>query len=167
MLAQVLIWAGAAAVLTTWRGDFAAAASLVAEAEAIAAATGGTPPIAGVVLAGFRGAEDEAVPLIEAMITAARAAGQGVGVQFAQWASAILHNGLGRYDKARADAHAAEQAPEMQVSMWALPELIEAASRTGQAQLAAERARPAGRGHQHRPDRLGAGHLRAVPRAGQ
>jgi DNA-binding CsgD family transcriptional regulator len=82
--------------------------------------------------------EDEAVPLIEALITAARAAGQGVGVQFAQWASAILHNGLGRYDKAQADAHAAEQAPEMQVSMWALPELIEAASRTGQDRLAAD-----------------------------
>jgi DNA-binding CsgD family transcriptional regulator len=137
MLAQLLIWVGASVMQATWRGEFAAAASLVAEAEAIAAATGGTPPIAGVMLAGFRGEEAKAVPLIEGLITASRAAGQGVGVQFAQWASAVLHNGLGRYDKARADAHAAEQAPEMQASMWALPELIEAASRTGEASLAA------------------------------
>jgi DNA-binding CsgD family transcriptional regulator len=72
------------------------------------------------------------------MLTAARAAGQGVGIQFAQWVSAILHNGLGRYDHALADAYAAEQAPEMQVSMWALPELIEAATRAGQRQLAAD-----------------------------
>ena len=138
LLAQLLTWADAMALLTTWRGDFAAAASLVAEAEAIAAATGTRAPIVAVLLAGFRGAEAEAAPLIEAMITAARAAGQGVGVQFAQWVSAILGNGLGRYDQALADAHAAEQAPEMQVSMWALPELIEAASRTGQTRLAAD-----------------------------
>ena len=138
LLAQLLTWADASALLTTWRGDFAAAASLVAEAEAIAAATGTRAPIVAVLLAGFRGAEAEAAPLIEAMITAARAAGQGVGVQFAQWVSAILCNGLGRYDQALADAHAAEQAPEMQVAMWALPELIEAASRTGQTRLAAD-----------------------------
>jgi DNA-binding CsgD family transcriptional regulator len=138
MLTQVLTWADASALLATWRGDFAVGASLVAEAEAIAASTGTRAAIVGVLLAGFRGADAEAVPLIEATIAAARAAGQGVGVQFAQWVSAILHNGLGRYDKAQADAHAAEQAPEMQVSMWALPELIEAASRTGAADLAAE-----------------------------
>ena len=35
-------------------------------------------------------------------------------------------------------AQAAEQAPELQVSMWALPELIEAATRTGQTRLAAD-----------------------------
>jgi DNA-binding CsgD family transcriptional regulator len=138
MLAQLLTWADASALLTAWRGDFGAAAALVAEAETIAAATGGRAPFVGQLLAGFRGVEAEAVPMMEAMITGARAAGQGVGVQFSQWVSAILHNGLGRYDKALADARAAEQAPEMQVSMWALPEVIEAASRTGQADLAAD-----------------------------
>jgi hypothetical protein len=50
-----LIWADASALLTTWHGDFAAAASLIAEAEAIAAATGTRPPIVAVLLAGFRG----------------------------------------------------------------------------------------------------------------
>jgi DNA-binding CsgD family transcriptional regulator len=138
LLAQLMTWADASALLTTWRGDFAGAASLVAEAKAIAAATGTRAPIVAVLLAGFRGVEAEAAPLVEGMITAARAAGQGVGVQFAQWVSAILNNGLGRYDKAMADAHAAEQAPEMQVSMWALAELIEAACRTGQTRLAAD-----------------------------
>jgi ATP/maltotriose-dependent transcriptional regulator MalT len=53
--------------------------------------------------------------------------------------SAILANGLGRYETALAEAqHASEQAPELYVSMWALPELIEAASRTGQTQQAAD-----------------------------
>jgi DNA-binding CsgD family transcriptional regulator len=50
-----------------------------------------------------------------------------------------LYNGLGRYDRALAEARqASEQAPELYVSAWALPELIEAASRTGQAQMAAD-----------------------------
>jgi tetratricopeptide (TPR) repeat protein len=142
LLAQLVIWVYAMALLTTWRGDFAAAASLIAEAEAIAAATGTRfPPGAAVLLAGFRGAEPEAAPLIDAVITAARAAGQGVAVQWSQWAASILCNGLGRYEKALAEAQAAEQAAELYTSMWALPELIEAASRIGQARLAADALR--------------------------
>ncbi len=140
LLAQLVISVNHEAVRTVWRGDFAAAASLVAEAEAIAAATGTRhPPLGAVWLAGFRGAEAEAAPLIEAGITDARAAGQGVAVQWLQWAAAILNNGLGRYETALAQAQqAAEQAPELHVSMWALPELIEAASRTGQTRRAAD-----------------------------
>jgi len=92
-----------------------------------------------VLLSGFRGAEAEAAPLIEAMSTAARAAGQGAGIQWSQWVAAVLYNGLGRYETALAEAQqASKQTPELQVSMWALPELIEAASRTGQTQLAAD-----------------------------
>jgi tetratricopeptide (TPR) repeat protein len=92
-----------------------------------------------VLLAGFRGTEAEAAPLIEAVSTAARAAGQGLGVQYSHWAAAVLYNGLGRYETALPEAQqAAEQAPELYVSMWALPELIEAASRTGQTRLAAD-----------------------------
>jgi DNA-binding CsgD family transcriptional regulator len=91
-----------------------------------------------VLLAGYRGTETEAAPLIESVITGARAAGLGVAVQQAQWVSAILYNGLGRYETALAQAQqAAEETLELYVSGWALPELIEAASRTGQTQLAA------------------------------
>ena len=140
LLAQVVIYVNWMAIRTVCRGDFAAAAALVAEAEAIATATGTRfAPPAAVLLAGFRGAEAEAAPLIEAVITAARAAGQGLGVQFSHWAAAVLYNGLGRYETALAQAQqAAEQAPELHVCMWALPELIEAASRTGQTRRAAE-----------------------------
>jgi DNA-binding CsgD family transcriptional regulator len=49
-----------------------------------------------------------------------------------------LYNGLGRYEAALAEAQAAEQSAELHVSTWALPELFEAASRTGQTELAAE-----------------------------
>jgi hypothetical protein len=64
---------------------------------------------------------------------------QLAGVQFSQWVAAVLYNGLGRYETALAQAQqASEQTPEMFISMFALPELIEAASRTGQTRLAAD-----------------------------
>src|SRR5215469_5322906 len=138
LLAQLVIYVNSMAILMTWRGDFAAAASLIAEAEAIAAATDTHhAPIGAVVQAGFRGTEAEAAPLIETVSTAARAVGQGVTVQWSQWAAAILNNGLGRHENALANAQAAEQAAGY-TSLWALPELIEAASRTGQTKLAAD-----------------------------
>jgi DNA-binding CsgD family transcriptional regulator len=91
------------------------------------------------MLAGFQGVDTEAFQLIEAVNTDTRAAGQGLGAQRSQWAAAVLYNGLGRYAEARAEAQqAAEQAPQLNTSMWALPELIEAASRTGQTRLAAD-----------------------------
>jgi len=140
MLAQLVIYVNSMAILMTWRGDFAAAASLVAEAKAISAATGTRfAPFAALWLAGFRGAEAEAVPLIEAVIKDSKATGQGLAIQESQRFSAVVYNGLGRYEPAVAQAQqASEQVPELFTSMWVLPELIEAASRTGQAQLAAD-----------------------------
>jgi DNA-binding CsgD family transcriptional regulator len=140
LLAQLLIYVNSTAILLTWCGDFAAAASLIAEAEAIAAATGTRfAPFAALWLAGFRGAEAEAIPLIEAVIKDSRATGQGLAIQESQRFSAVLYNGLGRYESAVAQAQqASEQVPELFTSVWVLPELIEAASRTGQTQLAAD-----------------------------
>jgi DNA-binding CsgD family transcriptional regulator len=140
LLAQLVIYVNSTAILTAWRGDFAAAASLIAEAEAIASATGTRfAPFAALWLAGFRGAEAEATPLTEAVIKDSRATGQGLAIQEAQRFSAVLYNGLGRYESAVAQAQqASEQVPELFTSMWVLPELIEAASRTGQTQLAAD-----------------------------
>jgi DNA-binding CsgD family transcriptional regulator len=127
-------------LLSGWHGDFSAAASLIAEADAIVAATAsGFARYGAQSLAGLGGREAEARQLIEAEITAARAAGQGMGIQRSQWVSAVLYNGLGRYKMALAEARqAVEQAPELYVSAWALPELIEAASKTGQTRLAAD-----------------------------
>ena len=140
LLAQLVLFLAPMALHKIWRGEFDEASSLVAEADAIATATGtGFGSNGAVLLAGFRGEEAEAAPLIEAASAAARAAGQGSGVQVAHWVSAVLYNGLGRYETALAHARqAAEQAPELYVSMWALPELIEAASRAGQPGLAAD-----------------------------
>jgi DNA-binding CsgD family transcriptional regulator len=89
------------------------------------------------LIAALRGNQAELTPLIEAANAAAEAAGQGAGITTACWVTAILDNGLGRYADALA---AAQQASEgaLNVSMWALPELVEAAMRVGNTQLAAD-----------------------------
>ena len=113
-------------------GDFGRAALLIAEADAVRDATGTrVGPYGALVLAGLRGRESEATDLIAATIRDATAGGQGTAVQYANWANAVLMNGLGRYDEALAAAiEASDDTPELFVSMWSLSELIEAAART-------------------------------------
>ena len=77
--------------------------------------------------------------MIESTIRDAGTGGQGLSVQWAEWVSAILFNGLGRYDRALASAQrAAEETPELQFSPWALTELTEAAVRTARPDVAAD-----------------------------
>jgi hypothetical protein len=60
-----------------WRGDFAAAASLVAEADAVCEAAGARiAPYAALRLAAFRGREADATPLIQATLEQAAAASE-------------------------------------------------------------------------------------------
>jgi DNA-binding CsgD family transcriptional regulator len=140
LLVHLPIYLNSLGISATWRGDFAAASGLVAEADAIAEATGTLfARYAAALLASFRGREDEASALIDAEVANASAAGQGVGIQFCQFVSAVLHNGLGDYGKALLEAQrASEETPELYVSAWALPELIEAATRTGNHRQAAK-----------------------------
>src|SRR5205085_4001000 len=111
---------------------------LIAEADTVREATGTrVAPYGALVLAAYRGREAEATPLIEATIREAAAGGQGTAVQYANWAHAVVLNGHGHYAEALEAASAAsEDTPELFVSAWALPELIEAATRTGNADLA-------------------------------
>ena len=112
-------------------GDFPAAIALIAEADVVAEATGVRyPPFAALWLACLSGNEAEAAPLIEATVADGVAGGQGHAVSFAHYLSAVLYNGLGRYADALTAAELACQDP-LYVTMWALPELIEAAVRSG------------------------------------
>jgi DNA-binding CsgD family transcriptional regulator len=137
-LDQLPIDLGALGTNAAWSGDFVEAALLIADADSVCAATGSrTAPYAAMMLASLRGDEAEAAPLIEATIGEAGADGQGIAVTFAHWVSATLYNGLGRYEEALAAAElASEDTPGLYVSMWALPELIEAAARSGNAKVA-------------------------------
>ena len=134
-LPLVLVGLGAT---TTWAGDLTASAALVAESDTVCEATGAhAPPFAALMLACLRGREAEAVSLVEATIAGATAGGQGLTVGYANWVAAILYNSLGQYEQALAAATQSSQDAAMYVSLWALPELIEAAVRSGNAGLAA------------------------------
>jgi DNA-binding CsgD family transcriptional regulator len=112
---------------------------LIAEAGAVCEATGSRfAPVAATMLAAFRGREAEAVPLIQSIIEQAAAGGQGVSVTVAHWVAAVLYNGLGRYEEALAAARQASEHKHVYISVWALPELIEAAARTGNPRIAGD-----------------------------
>jgi DNA-binding CsgD family transcriptional regulator len=120
-------------------GDLAAAISLIAEADTICEATGArVAPYAATMLASFRGREAEAAPLIQSAIEQAEAGGQGAAATWGYRVTAILCNGLGRHEEALAAARQASGHAHVYVSMSALPELIEAATRTGSTRTASD-----------------------------
>jgi DNA-binding CsgD family transcriptional regulator len=124
-------------VAITWTGDFAAADAIVGEGDLAAAATG-TPlaPNAKLMLSALRGREAEAVPLITTTMEQAGAARQLMGVTCANWAAAILYNGLARHEQAMQAAQVCTRIGELWVSVWVLPELVEAAAAIGNNEVA-------------------------------
>jgi DNA-binding CsgD family transcriptional regulator len=134
-LAELPIHLSGLGMARSWRGDFAGAAALAAEADSVAAATGSwCPPNALLNLLALQGREAEASAAIEQAATG----GPGVAV-YAHWAAAILYNGLARYEEAAQSArHATSNTFEYFVSARGLPELVEAAARAGDARLAHE-----------------------------
>jgi DNA-binding CsgD family transcriptional regulator len=120
-------------------GDLASAASLVEESQSVTDATGSTLAHYGEIsLAAVRGHEEQAEPLIRSCLTDVVPRREGVGLNMAHWAQAVLCNGLGRYGDAVAAARQAAADPsELGPPKWALAELVEAGVRSGQHRVAA------------------------------
>jgi DNA-binding CsgD family transcriptional regulator len=117
-------------------GDLATAALLLEEDRLIAEATGHPPTTYGeTMLVAWRGQEAPASELIAATEQEATAHGLGRLASFATYASAVLFNGLGRHDAARDAASRAFERDHMGFGPFIVPELAEAASRTGDAPL--------------------------------
>ncbi|NBH04429.1 helix-turn-helix transcriptional regulator, partial [Amycolatopsis sp. SID8362] len=131
------IYLASLGIATTWTGDFAGAAAIVAEAEAVATATGvPIAPHTKLLLTAMQGKETEAAELIAATVEWASQDGQLMGVTSANWAAAVLYNGLARYEQAIPAAQVSAGIAELWVSVWVLPELIEAAVRVGEDEIA-------------------------------
>ena len=89
-------------------------------------------------LAGLRGSEGEVARRSESVIRDASSRGEGIAVNAAHWARAVLGNGLGHFGEALAAARQATiNADEVWSSAYGAVELIEAAARTGAIETAA------------------------------
>ncbi|MFR0359409.1 AAA family ATPase [Streptomyces sediminimaris] len=120
------------ALTLTWRGEFAAAASAMAEADVVSEATGVEfAPLNAMHLAALRGHETELRSLVGATTAFGTARGQGNSVLWTHWVTALLFNGLARYEEALASAQRATRtAFDVILPGWALPELVEASVKT-------------------------------------
>jgi DNA-binding CsgD family transcriptional regulator len=106
-------------------GDFEQAEMLLEEADGVAAGASPFVQHASLALAAFRGSE------VNASVVAVPS--------YAHWAAAVACNGLGRYAEAASAAReATADMAHLLSSVWAWPELIEAAARIGDTELAHE-----------------------------
>jgi DNA-binding CsgD family transcriptional regulator len=127
-------------MVATQCGDLETAPSLAAEKDVVNEVTGiRLAATCDLLLAGYRGRPTEAVPLFSATIEDSMARGEGFAVQMANWAAVVLYIGLGRYAEALALAEpSTEETYQPLSTQLILPELIEAAVRTGREELARE-----------------------------
>jgi ATP/maltotriose-dependent transcriptional regulator MalT len=116
-------------------GNLSAAESMIEE-DRLLAEVCGIPPVAytSTLLAAYRGQGAEE---IETTAREAAQRGQGRVVTFADYANAVLHNGLGQHDVARDAARRVVGRDVIGYDALILPELAEAASRTGDEPLLA------------------------------
>jgi hypothetical protein len=86
----------------------------------------------------LRGDEAGTLALLEATKEDVTRRGEGAGITFAEWANALLNNGLGRYPDALAEARrATSYEADLGSMIWPMVELIEAAARSGVTETAA------------------------------
>ncbi|HET7516133.1 MAG TPA: AAA family ATPase [Actinomycetes bacterium] len=117
-------------------GELTTTARLIDEDRLIAEVTG-NPPVgyAAMALVAWQGREAQASELIEASSRAATERGLGRMVSYADYTSSVLYNGLGRHQAARDPAWRAFERDELGHGPYVVPELAEAASRTGDLEL--------------------------------
>jgi DNA-binding CsgD family transcriptional regulator len=124
-------------------GEFAAAETLSEEADAVSDAIA-NPSIrhARVFLAAWRGQQTETAALTAASDRDATARGEGRTIGVGKYATAVLYNGLAQYEEALTAARQATDYPQdLAFFGWGLVELVEAAARCGEDDLAADGAR--------------------------
>jgi DNA-binding CsgD family transcriptional regulator len=126
-------------LLHVFEGKLDTAAALVEEIDSIIDATGSRRiSIPKLMLAACKGDEARASKLIDEARRDAIARGEGFVLTFGEQAHAVLHNALGHYETALDNAQRASAQDELHASVWSLPELVEAAVRSGKPEVAAD-----------------------------
>jgi DNA-binding CsgD family transcriptional regulator len=115
-------------------GDLTNSALLVEEDRRIGEATGTSrnegPAF---LLAAWQGQEAKTLELAEPYLAQATSMGLGRWLPFADYAKSVLYNGLSRHEAARDAAWRAFESNQLGMGPFVVPELAEAASRTGDA----------------------------------
>ncbi|MEU3297589.1 AAA family ATPase [Streptomyces longwoodensis] len=128
-LPPALIYAGGVHI---HYGDFAQAARMIDEADAIAAATGHAPhKYASLVLAAWRGDVDAAAGIIEGARASAVQRGEVSLLGAMGYIQGVLFNGLARYEEALVAARSGIEHDGFNFTGLSLVEHIEAATRCG------------------------------------
>ena len=126
-------------LMHVFEGKLDTAAALVEEIDSIIDATGSRRiSIPKLMLAACEGDEARASKLIDEARRDAIARGEGFVLTFGEHARAVLHNALGHYETALDNAQRASAQDELHASVWSLPELVEAAVRSGKHEVAAD-----------------------------
>ena len=121
------------------RGLGSPSSPLIEEAWAIGEATGYAPALmTPLLLSAWRGREALALELIEAMIEEAPAEDLGRVTALADYATAVLYNGCGRYEEAAVAAQRACAQEDLDLFGWARLELVEAGARSDGRAIAAD-----------------------------
>ena len=129
---------GTRAGVQIFSGEISDAASLLDETQRLTEALGSQiPPYVALLLAAARGREAEMTELLATANSAMAERGDGLGMSLAQTVSALMYNGLGRYESALAAATVAAGGPDvLWCPTWASVEMVEAATRTGDLERA-------------------------------
>jgi DNA-binding CsgD family transcriptional regulator len=124
---------GYRAVVHLHAGEFAAASGLADEADAITEATGNAPAkYASLLLTAWRGVDEAgALEYFDWGLENATSRGEGRGIGGWGYATAVLYNGLGRYEAALACAQQACEYDDLGLFGFSLVELVEAGARSG------------------------------------
>jgi DNA-binding CsgD family transcriptional regulator len=123
--------------LHLYAGELSTVKLLVDEVATVTETIGSRlPPYGALALAAWQGREVDASDLIRTSADDATARGEGMGLGLAHNATAVLFNGLGDYERALTAARQAAGYPaELAFSTLVLPELVEAAVRSGSPEL--------------------------------
>lgn len=127
------------AVMLLFAGELSAADALLQEVHLATEATGdslATDPA--ISLMAFRGNQAEAFASIETTTAEVVRRGEGIWLSSAEFSEAVLNNASGNYQAAVTAAKRAAEQTDLALSAWSAVELVEAAARSGMADLAAE-----------------------------
>ncbi|TCC46142.1 helix-turn-helix transcriptional regulator [Kribbella pittospori] len=121
-------------------GEFAEAGALVNELSLVNEVMGThLPPYGALALAAWQGRPKIVSRLLRSTSAEAVVRGEGMGLTIVDFSSAVLHNGLGNYEEAlKAAERGAGYPDELGFSTWSLVELVEAATRSGHPDRAAD-----------------------------